>query len=149
MKICLKCQGCKAHAEFYTNRASFDGFAKYCKPCDKASSRYWASLPKARERKKTYERWQNRTLEGKIKKAYKHAKYAKGAEIDLVELIQWSLTTAYPGMWTRWEKSHYRNSESPCLVRKDPAKGFTLDNLQWVTRAELMSSMRTKETKND
>lgn len=91
----------------------------------------------------------HRTKEGMIKRAYQHMKRrvegrhttavsSVGKELlDFDVFYEWSLNNFdYHFIWTAWTDSDRVRRLTPSIDRVDKNKGYTLDNIEWVTVAE-------------
>jgi len=90
-----------------------------------------------------------RTKEGMIKRAYQHMKRrvegrhttaisSVGKELlDFDVFYKWSINNFdYHFIWTAWTDSGRMRRLTPSVDRIDKDKGYTLDNMEWVTVAE-------------
>ena len=90
-----------------------------------------------------------RSFLGKIKVTYraicgrirsknpKHTKYTGLKCLEKEVFIEWSKNNInYLNLWNIWVDNNYKISISPSIDRTDPKKGYTLDNIQWITHSE-------------
>lgn len=142
MKNCNKCKEDKELEDFHRKESNNDGLDTYCKVCANAI---------VRERRKKNENSSTlkyeKTLKGKLVRTYrnmlsrvkgvlkKKSHLYFGLEIlDKEAFYQWSLNDAdYNQLFTTWVESDYKLKLSPSIDRKDPSKGYVLDNMRWVT----------------
>lgn len=91
-----------------------------------------------------------RTPQGKLMRTYRNMQSRvtgilhtrrhlyEGKEILSREAFyEWAQSS--PDFWRLfegWAASGYRCGASPCVDRLDPANGYTLDNMQWITHSE-------------
>ncbi len=56
----------------------------------------------------------------------------------------WALApdSAFWPLWTRWQAANRDLKLTPSVDRRDAAKGYTLDNMQWLTHAENSAKIR-------
>jgi hypothetical protein len=76
-------------------------------------------------------------------KRHKERRY-KGMEIlDKNIFYKWSKEDPkFIDMFKKWESKKYCRKLSPSVDRIDAAKGYTLDNIQWLTHSENSSKVR-------
>jgi hypothetical protein len=91
-----------------------------------------------------------RTVNGKLMRTYRNMQsralgILKGKRhlyegIDLLtrqEFYDWALVSPeFHRLYGQWVASGYRPGLSPSVDRVDSARGYTLDNMQWLTHSE-------------
>lgn len=59
----------------------------------------------------------------------------------------WSLSNpAFNRLWDDWQAAYKEMRLVPSIDRKDILKGYTLDNMQWITHAENSSKLARRNT---
>lgn len=96
---------------------------------------------------RTYRNMQSR-VEGVSKNK---AHLYRGLELlNREEFYEWSLSNkVFETLLKRYESSGYDMKLAPSIDRIDTSKGYTLDNIRWITHSEnsRLGSMRTNEDK--
>lgn len=101
-----------------------------------------------------------RTKKGKLMRTYrnmqsrvsgilrKKAHLYKGLEIlDREDFYEWAMASPeFHNLYDGWVSSNYKCGASPSVDRVDPSKGYTLDNMEWVTHSE--NSRRASRSRN-
>ncbi len=58
------------------------------------------------------------------------------------DFYSWSLQNKdFNNLFTKWERESYNQKLTPSVNRVDSSKGYTLDNIEWITHSE--NSRRT------
>lgn len=53
------------------------------------------------------------------------------------EFYQWALSDpAFHVLFTTWEQSGYPRQLAPSVNRIDPLRGYTIDNIEWITHSQ-------------
>jgi hypothetical protein len=93
---------------------------------------------------RTYRNMQSRVLGILQKKAHLY----RGLEIlGREEFYDWALSSPeFHALYDGWVESGYRCGFSPSVDRIDPSKGYTLDNMEWVSHSE--NSRRASRARN-
>lgn len=83
---------------------------------------------------RTYRNMQSRVSGVQKKKAHLY----QSLELLPRELFyQWSLTEgSFYELFNKWEASNYDRKLSPSIDRIDAKKGYTFDNIRWLTHSE-------------
>ena len=67
----------------------------------------------------------------------KHHLYRGKTILPKEEFYAWSLTsTEFHDLFTAWEASGYDRKLTPSVNRIDPAKGYEIGNMEWITHSE-------------
>ena len=67
----------------------------------------------------------------------------KGLEIlNKEEFYSWALNSNYPTLLQTYTESNYDMKLAPSIDRIDPLKGYSIDNIRWVTHSENSSNTR-------
>lgn len=68
--------------------------------------------------------------------------------LDRKEFYKWSFSSeSLLLLWNNWIKNNYERKLCPTVDRIDPKKGYTLDNMRWITHSE-NSSLSTRKINN-
>ena len=80
----------------------------------------------------------------------KKAHLYEGLEIlDKDEFYDWSLKSNYSDLLKAYKDSEYDMKLAPSIDRRDPLKGYTLENIRWITHSENSSNTRHKKIKEE
>lgn len=130
-KTCKVCKKTLPVSCFTITKTNKDGYHTFCKSC-----------------KALNERAYRRTVIGKIKNTYLsmkrrvenrnnykyHKIYEGKAILAKDDFISWSVKDPeFNRLFTQWKESNYDSMLNPSIDRKDATKGYTLDNIQWLT----------------
>lgn len=152
-KKCTKCESDKLLSLFNVNSSSIDGLDYHCRECfNKKQRERRASMNNSTTKK--YER----TLKGKLVRTYRNmlsrvngilknkVHLYGGLEIlDKNVFYEWSLNNSdYEMLFNNWVDGDYDLKISPSIDRKDAGKGYSLDNIRWVTFSENCSTANHK-----
>ena len=90
-----------------------------------------------------------RTIEGKIKMTYQSMRYRVNNRIgkyktylgldilDYQDFYNWTIKSeAFHKLYILWQLRDHPLKLSPSIDRIDGSKGYTLDNMQWITQSE-------------
>ena len=151
MKICFKCKEKKPLSEFYKHKAMADGHLNKCKECNKRDVRsnyakqadYYRAYDKDRQRKDITRILNHRytnirmRVEGRSTRAYK----TQG--MPMLTKAEWNWWNSQPdikakfeSIYNNWVESGYTTNLMPSIDRRDNSKGYTLDNIQWLSKTE-------------
>jgi len=154
MKFCSTCNEEKRLEDFHKKSSNSDGLEYDCKIC---------ANKKIRDRRKrtnnSATKVYEKTLKGKLIRTYRNMlsrvkgilknkeHLYKGLEIlDKEDFYKWSLDNKeYEILFNQWVSSGYDLKLSPSIDRKDASKGYTLDNIRWVTFSENCSLANHKK----
>ena len=142
MKTCSTCNLQKSAEDFHKKSSILDGLEYDCKNCANRKIRDRRKLENNSTTKK-YEK----TLKGKLVRTYRNMlsrvkgilknkrHLYEGLEILDKELFyEWSLNNKeYLNLFNVWVESGYSVKFSPSIDRKDHTKGYSIDNIRWVT----------------
>lgn len=138
VKTCSKCSAEKSRDEFPKKHG------RICRECRNETQREKRKLTKDLDTKR-YEK----SLKGYLMRTYrnmlsrvsgvqkKKAHLYEGLEIlDKEDFYKWSLENEdYLALFKSWEDSGYEARLSPSIDRQDSTKGYSLDNIRWITHS--------------
>ena len=147
MKKCFKCQEEKPTTEYYRHPQMGDGFLGKCKECTKADVK--GRGIREQEKIKEYDKLRYRTNFERIK-AHKYKGIVNRCtgghknrtyHVEGMPYLSWE---EYQNWWTKnlihfnhcysiWVGSDYKNKFAPSIDRIDSKKGYTPENMQWLT----------------
>jgi len=125
MKTCSKCKNKKPLKDFYKDRDKKDGFASKCKSC---------YIKKYRTRRGYIKNSYNNLI-GRIK----YSKFYNGIKCDFTErefIDFMNRSKSFDHIWKRWVATGYNNKYAPTIDRVDNKKGYSLGNIQIITKCE-------------
>lgn len=122
LKRCKKCDELKSLEHFSISTSNKDGYSCTCKACVVIRNReYW------------------RTPEGRISQIFavqnvtsKQRGHPQPA-YTRKELTDWAYKNGLLALWETWINTGYSKESTPSVDRKDPHKGYSLDNIRLVT----------------
>jgi len=145
LKTCTKCLDEKPLSSFQSRPKLKDGVEGTCKTCvnEKQKEKRFLS---GNSITKKYEK----TLKGKLVRTYRNmlsrvkgilknkSHLYEGLEIiSKEEFYKWSINDPeYNKLFINWVASGYSIKYSPSIDRKDPKKGYILNNMRWLTHSE-------------
>ena len=144
-KKCSVCFNIKPLTEFYKNRKTSIGYKAECKNCELERQRKYRKnnnnkITKKYEKTKkgflmrTYRNMKSR-ITGVQKKKY-HL-YKNLELLDKNEFYNYSLNnSSFNILFENWENNNYSQKITPSIDRIDSNKGYTLDNIRWITHSE-------------
>ena len=147
MKTCFKCKEEKETSEFYRHSQMGDGFLGKCKECTKKDVKERGVRDK--EKIKEYDKLRYRTNFDRIKsmkyqgivsrctgKHKNRTYYVEGMPyLSWEEYEDWWLNNVqdFQYCYNIWKRCGFKNKFAPSIDRIDSKKGYTPDNMQWLT----------------
>ncbi len=146
-KKCFKCNKVKSLSEYYTHPRMSDGHLNKCKECTRKDVK-GRSVTES-EKVKAYDKLRYRTNIKRIK-AHKYRGIKNRCtgkhknRTYKVEGMPYLTQSEYDKWWEDniadfnlcyqvWEKSGFKNKYAPSIDRIDSTKGYTTENMQWLT----------------
>ena len=126
-KLCVKCKKYKLLDEFSKNKAAKDNLNYTCKKCDVET---WTKYLHTKNGK-------IHSMYGNMKKRVNRGKvfYHKYIDFSCFEKFCYS-SKIFNSLYDNWVLSKFEYKLSPSLDRVDNNKGYTVDNLQFLTHSE-------------
>jgi len=124
-KRCNRCEQLKAVEYFSVSRSHKGGYSTICKACVcERNKEYWRT-PDGR----MSQIFANQTMSSKQRK-HSPPVYTRA------ELTAWAYQNGLTTLWETWRNGNYEKSLIPSVDRKDPNKGYSLQNIRLVTWTE-------------
>lgn len=158
MKTCIKCHKNKSMSQFYLHKSMSDGHLNECKDCVKARVSKRAIDKKDYIVK--YDKWRQRfsikrilnhryaSMKTRVEGRGMHSYSCVGKEMmTMEEFLEWNsnetVKTQFTKLYNNWKKCGFKRKLAPSIDRVDNSKGYTKDNIQWMTQSQ-NSSKYTK-----
>lgn len=149
-RVCNSCGILKPVDKLVKKLDCKGGYSPKCKDCKNKRQKEYRNN-NSNKSTKIYEK----SLHGYLVRTYrnmlsrvtgiqeKKAHLYKGLDImDKKDFYEWSLCSNYPILLEKYKISNYDMKLAPSIDRKDPTRGYVLDNIRWVTHSENSSNIR-------
>lgn len=144
-KICSCCGVDKPKSEYRKHKETRDRLYTYCKECSNKKQRelrkrngnsytksYEKSIPGFLMR--TYRNMKSRVCGVQKKKAHL---YENKDLLNKDEFVMFSTNDhEFNRLFKRWEEIGYKRTLTPSVDRIDSSKGYSIDNIRWLTHSE-------------
>lgn len=152
MKKCFKCKKSKELYLFYVHSKMSDGHLGKCKECVKESVRenysknrlYYQKYDIDRQRSSFRRIFRHRysgmlaRIEGRATRTYAVENRDIATREDFLMWCNKNIIS-FKKIYYIWKKSGWENKLSPSIDRIDNNKGYTLDNIQWLSKKDNVS----------
>lgn len=135
------------------------GVDRRCRICKRARDRKSDSTPAAKKRKRAYKTYYEHTPQGYLSKAYggmlrrvqgkvpKHEFYKGMNILPKNVFFSWAFKASnFMRLFGAFRASNWEHKKAPSVDRIDPAKGYDIDNIRYITVQA--NSQRKKHDKN-
>lgn len=140
MKQCIICHKEKELDDFYTHSRMADGHLNKCKECCKAYARARDTREYDKQRYRKPDRYlKHKYCQIKTRCDGKgHGSYLGREYLSKDEWTEWCKKTqkTFMSLWYNWVESGYKRKLAPSVDRIDNSKGYTPDNMQWITQSQ-------------
>lgn len=144
-KVCITCGGEYPISEFRPQKETKDGYANQCRLCRNAHQREKrkkngnVSTHKYEKTPKGFLMREYRNMQSRVTGIQKQkAHLYLGKELlPRDEFYKWAMFHVdFVLLYSRWISSGCDRKLTPTVDRIDSSKGYTLDNMEWVTHSE-------------
>jgi|SRR5690606_18635735 len=144
-KECKRCKKVKPLEVFEVLKCRKSGYGSRCKECKNTEQSLYrqrnknASTTKYEKTKKGYLVRTYRNMLSRVSGVLTHKSHLyEGLEIlNKEDFYNWALKNkTFNTLFDNYEKSGYTLKEAPSIDRKDSKRGYTLDNMRWLTHSE-------------
>jgi hypothetical protein len=149
MKKCFKCNINKNLTEFYRHSEMKDGYVNKCKECNKQDVRrnysynkqHYQKYDKNRQRMNKTRIFNHRysqikqRVEGRAARKY----FVEGMDVlSYSEYSKWVINNMeqFESLYNEWVKSGFKRKYTPSIDRINNTKGYTSDNMRWITQSD-------------
>ena len=147
-KICFRCNTEKTLTQFYKHPGTSDGHLGKCKECNKIDVKNNYALKHDYYKKYDVDRQRNSIkrilshryngLRQRTEGRDSHKSSSRGKELlNRIEFYEWYENTkeSFNNIYEHWIKNDYIPKLAPSIDRIDNSRGYTADNMQWLTRS--------------
>lgn len=122
LKRCKKCNELKPIENFSISASNTDGHSYTCKPCVAIRNKEYWRTPDGRISQIFAVQNVNSKQRGHPKPTYTRE-----------ELTAWAYSNGLLELWEIWHNTGFPKESTPSIDRKNPYKGYSLDNIRLVT----------------
>lgn len=145
MKTCFKCNKTKELTEFYKHKQMADGYMGKCKDCAKidVKSNHSVKADYYREYDKKRQRYSLRRIVSHryaLMKARVEGRATRRYNVEGKELLsqdqfyEWAMKNrTLHELYRTWFDSDFDRHLAPSIDRVDNSRGYSLDNIQWLS----------------
>ena len=148
-KKCIICGEVKTLDGYYRHNQMADGHLNKCKECCKkyehSHDTRQNDIRRYRNNPKRYLYHKYQGILNRCVRGYGHKSYAGKEVCTEEEWNKWTKKTykTFISLYEGWKESGYERRKAPSVDRIDNTRGYTTDNMQWLTL-----SANCKKTKN-
>lgn len=143
---CTRCGEEKPLDQFHVNRFRASGRAASCRVCYNAEQREYR-IANGNTVTRRYEKTKRgflmrlyRNMQSRITGVQRqkfHLYSGKPLAVSREQFYEWAFThPSFHELFAAWEASGYARQYTPSVDRIDSARGYELDNMEWVTHSE-------------
>lgn len=138
-KQCFVCGEVKSIDDFYTHKKMSDGHLNKCKMCcikyvHNRDTKH-IDIKRYRNNPKRYLSTKYRNIVDRCTGKHGYKTYVGRDYPTKTEWEEWTQKTykTFISLYRNWQDSNYDRKKAPSVDRIDNNKGYTVDNMQWLT----------------